>query len=187
LALNGQALELPSVHKGFIRVTRTFQPGDRVTLTLPMHIVQTYWPDRGLGLEHGPLVYALSVKESWTPVVTPKWSTTSFPEWDATAASPWNYGIVFPEALGTSQLKIERQAATEDPWVHPPVSLTVSVKKIPGWNLRSHPRYPDRKLTPPLPQIDYDLATILDQVVTEQVALVPYGSTQLRVSIFPMV
>ena len=188
LALNGKALNLPPIQKGFIHFSHTFQSGDQLTLTLPMHIVQTYWPDQGLGLEHGPLVYALGIRESWTPVITEKWSTTNFPEWDATAASPWNYGIVFPEQLGVSQLKVERQTATEgDPWVHPPTSLTVSLKRIPGWDLHSHPTHPERKLTPPLPQIDDELATRLAQVATEQVALVPYGSTQLRLSIFPMV
>jgi DUF1680 family protein len=188
LTLNGGALELPPRQKGFIRLTRTFHPGDRLTLTLPMHLVQTYWPDGGLGLEHGPLVYALPIKENWTSVVAPKWSTAAFPEWDATPSSPWNYGIVFSEALGVSQLKVERRAATaQDPWVDPPISLTVPVKKIPGWELRSQPRHPERKLTPPLPEIGDQLSAALDQIETESVALVPYGSTQLRVSIFPAI
>jgi hypothetical protein len=185
LALNGRPMDMPPIQRGFVRVARTFHPGDRLTLTLPMQLLHSYWPDQGVGVEHGPLVYALAIKETWTPVVTPKYSTTRFPEWDATAAAPWNYGIVFSEALGVSQLKVERRAPTGDPWVNPPVSLPVSLKKIPGWELRSHSQHPERKLTPLLPEIDDELEIALERIETEQVALVPYGSTQLRISIFP--
>lgn len=192
LALNGHSLELPPIHKGFIQLKRTFQPNDRITLTLPMHTEVSYWinnnlddSDDALGFEHGPLVYALAIKEDWTPVVTPKWSTSEFPEWNARAAGPWNYGVVFDDSVAvSSQAKIERKSMTEDPWVEPPISLSVSVKKIPGWELI--PVMPlNGTQTPPLPtNIDGRITEALEKVEIEHMSLVPYGSTQLRVTIF---
>lgn len=185
LALNGRSLQFPSVHKGFVRLERTFLPGDRVTLTLPMQTVLTYWPGDGLGIEHGPLVYALAVKEDWAPVVAPKWSTAEFPEWDARAATAWNYGIGVSETQLVSQAQFERKPMTDDPWAEPPVTFTVPVRKISSWYLNVNPRHPEWKETPPLPEIDDDLASALSKVGIERVSLVPYGATQLRLAIFP--
>jgi hypothetical protein len=184
LVLNERPLSLPAVNKGFLRIDREFQPGDRITLALPMRAALTFWPGNGVGIEHGPLVYALRVKEHWSPVVTPKWSTVEYPEWDATAASPWNYGLAAKEMNILARSVFERKAMTEDPWVDPPVTLTVPLKKIPGWELASR-KYPDRKLTPSLPQIDDEQARSLESVATGGVTLVPYGATHLRVAIFP--
>ncbi|MGD0471193.1 MAG: beta-L-arabinofuranosidase domain-containing protein [Terriglobales bacterium] len=185
LAFNGQPLELPPLQNGLARLVRRFHPGDRITLTLPMQTVLTYWPSDGVGVEHGPLVYALAVKEDWTPIVTPKWSTAQFPEWDARAANAWNYGIAVDETRLISQTQFERKPMTNDPWVEPPVTLTVPMRKIPGWELCANSKHPDRKETPPLPEIDEEFATVLSKIEIERVSLVPYGATQLRLAIFP--
>jgi hypothetical protein len=186
LALNGSPLELPQIEKGFVRIVRTFRPGDRLTLTLPMTTSVSFWPRTwsytALGLEHGPLVYALPIKENWTSAITADYSTAEFPDWNATAASAWNYGVSFGEKSVPPQVSVVRLPMTEDPWVNPPVQLMVPMQKIPGWVLRIDPNHPDRRQTPavPGPEIPAD-------PLVEQVPLVPYGATHLRISIFPQV
>lgn len=69
----------------------------------------------------------------------------------------------------------------EDPWENPPTTLNVPVKKIEGWELQANPDKPEQKFAPPLP----DLSVNLPASEVERVALVPYGSTQLRLTVFP--
>ncbi|HKS75615.1 MAG TPA: beta-L-arabinofuranosidase domain-containing protein [Terriglobales bacterium] len=185
LSLNDQSLTLPPLDAGFIRLQRLFEPGDRITLTLPMQAALTYWSSDGLGVEHGPLVYALAVGEDWTPIVTPKWSNAEFPEWDVRPTTAWNYALALDEAQLAVQAQFTRKAITGDPWINSPVTLTVPMQKVPGWELQADCVHPDRKQTPPLPTPDQQLFTALTKSDIEQVALVPYGTTHLRLTIFP--
>jgi hypothetical protein len=69
------------------------------------------------------------------------------------------------------------------PWENPPVTLSVPVRKIEGWELQANPGQPEQKFTPPLP----DLSLNRPAGEVERVSLVPYGSTQLRLTVFPAV
>jgi len=181
---------VPAVHddKGFIVLRRTFTPGERIALTLPMKLAVTHWPQNGIGIERGPIVYSLPIKENWAPRVEPKFTTEEFPSWEATPVSEWNYGLaVDPERL-ESEVRVKNNSGPVpgpiiDPWENPPTTLSVPVRKIEGWELQSNPDQPEQKFTPPLP----DLSLNRPAGEVERVSLVPYGSTQLRLTVFPAV
>ncbi len=183
LFLNDKPLALSSIQRGFVCLNRTFNSGDKITLVFSMKTALSQWPDNGVGIEHGPLVYSMPIKEDWAPLLIPQYSTREFPAWDAAAAAPWNYGLALEQASLESEVKLRHVAMTEDPWVNPPITLTVPLQKIAGWELAADPRNTSHKFTPPLPRI----APQALAAEPEGVTLVPYGTTHLRLTVFPQV
>jgi len=187
LALNGNAISMPRVERGFVVLSRSFKPGDIVTLTLPMKLKVTEWPENGMGIERGPIVYAMPIKEKWTSKVERKYTTPEFPSLEATPASAWNYGLALDKAKLESAIEVKKRTVTAeealDPWGNPPISLTAPARKIEGWELETNPDNTAQKFTPCLP--DVSISKVSETV--EKITLQPYGSTQLRVTIFPVV
>ena len=185
LALNGAPVAVSRTSKGFAVLARTFKPGDVVTLTLPMKLAITQWPQNGMGIERGPLVYSLPIKENWTTLVEPKYTTAEFPSWEATPASVWNYGLALDAAKLASEVEVKKRTLTPsqelDPWENPPLALTVPARRIEDWELQTNPDNVNQKFTPPLPELSVSKVS----ETLERITLVPYGSTQLRVTIFP--
>jgi hypothetical protein len=184
LAINGVALETARNAQGFVVLHRRFEPQDVITLTLPMKLALTHWPDNGIGIEYGPLVYALPIKAEWRPIVEPAYSSQDFPSLEARPASAWNYGLAVDPARLDAEIKVATRAPSadeqHDPWRNPTTTLTVPARRIAGWELRTNPANPGQQFTPPLPATTATTAGAI-----EPLTLVPYGSTQLRMSVFP--
>lgn len=79
ITLNGETIAA-NIEGGIAKITRVWQSGDTVELTLPMEIRHSYWYNNSVGIERGPLVYALKVGEEWREV---KMEHSSCAHWNA--------------------------------------------------------------------------------------------------------
>lgn len=189
IQVNGSSAGGSQPRNGFVVLNRRFKSGDVISVHLPMKVALSHWPDNGVGIERGPLVYALSIQPAWSSLVEAYYSSAEFPTWQATPITEWNYGMALDPARVSSQVEVKRASSPPDltnnpwPWSSSPVTLTVPVRKIEGWGLRSNPEDPSQKFTPPLPQQGQFTAS----ETVERVPLVPYGAAKLRLSVFPKV
>ena len=187
IKVNGAPVDPMLPGNGFAVLRRTFKSGDVITLNLPMSVKATEWPDNGIGIERGPLVYALPIETKWTSVAEAAYSSEEFPTWEANPVGDWNYGVVLDPANVGSQIEVKQKQPSRNletstwPWSDAPTVLSVPARRIHGWDYETNPKEPHQRFTPHLP--DPGILKAGDPV--ERIALVPFGATQLRMSLFP--
>ncbi|MEI8242642.1 MAG: beta-L-arabinofuranosidase domain-containing protein [bacterium] len=199
--VNGQPAACVCTPGTFVTLRREFRHGDRIALALPMELRMTRWPGQGVGIERGPLVFALRVEEDWQVDPTDLRSTPEFPGYNLYAASPWNYALAIRGRNLVEAVEVIQKPVAANPWsIHTaPLELRVPARRVAGWDLVRQKSilasrwFPggfidvtikgDYRFTPPLPPAK-GLAKRLSRKV-ETVTLVPYGCTKMRIAIFP--
>ena len=179
--INGQPQALPQVHNGFISLKRMWRPGDAVTLALPMSVTTSSWPEDGVAIERGPLVYAYPIPQQWSKVADER-SSEAFPAWDLKPTADWNYSLLADD-LDKAPVTIT-PGEHIDPWCNAASTIRVHARKVTGWELSNTSVNGEAAvLTPPLP----DPALLMSEVAgpPHPLDLVPYGNTELRLAVFP--
>ena len=97
----------------------------------------------------------------------------SFKSWSMTPAGAWNYALVQDRLQEVKLVRTGAEGFPFDPSAVP-LKLRVPVVKVQGWTL-DQDRY-----TPALPQ-----TVVPESRKVSYIELVPYGSTTLRLTIFP--
>lgn len=157
----------------FHTIRRTWRDGDVVTLDLPMDVRLTRWHRNSLGVERGPLVYALAVGEAWRKLR----GSEPCPDWEVHPTTPWNFGLVVDPADPAASFRVESGPVGFQPFdpVNAPVRLVGRGRRIPEWQLVDNS-------AGPLPE-----SPVASAEPEEEVVLVPYGCARLRVSEIPQI
>jgi len=178
ISLNGKALTLPRMAKGWAIVERAWANGDKLQLELPARITVTRWAKNRntVSVSRGPLTYSLRIGERWQA----KGGTTKWPGQEVYPTTPWNYGLIVDLANPAASFEVSRKAGplAAQPFAldAAPVLLRAKGRRIPQWKQEPNGMVGEVQMGP---------VRSLEPV--ESITLVPMGCARLRISAFPQI
>jgi hypothetical protein len=172
LHVNGEAQPVPAAAT-FAVLHRTWKPGDRIELKLPIapRILPGY--NGTLSVRAGSLVFSLPIDQDWLKLV----DRGPASDWQVFPASSWNYAIAASPTTqkSNSELKLQQAAIGSPPFTRksPGLTIDVAASKVPAWRAIDG-------VADPMPQ-----SPVLPSESSEKVTLVPYAAAKLRITAFP--
>jgi hypothetical protein len=184
IKVNGEVYKTSDGNKIEI-IKRDWKSGDYVELELPMKIkADNTWHENSVTIQRGPLVYALKIGEEWNKREFEGDEKRLYGDfyWEVLPTTKWNYGLHRFDTNKANELVTvnvdSEKIKSNYPWTldNAPIELKVKAKLMPGWGLYN-------EMAGPLP-FSWSGGGA-DPV--EEVTLIPYGCTTLRISHFPVV
>jgi hypothetical protein len=165
-----------------VKINRAWKNGDKLELILPMSVTSDHWSEASVSIERGPLLYALRIGEEWKKTVGDKSVSKQYGDfyYEVFPTSNWYYCIPSHclDSLGSQFKVIKKNFSNGNPWKteNAPIELITKGKRIPQWTLYNGSAGP----------LPYSPQEQLDPGREEEITLIPYGCTTLRITEFPI-
>lgn len=168
IEINGELMSFEN-QNGIAVLDRVWEDGDQIVLNLPMKLKSSTWYQGMASIERGPLVYSLKI-DGETKTKDRNDRFRAFQE--VYPLDPWNYGL---EEVTLKNLEDHVKVEINDwdgqyPWnmEMAPIQLKLKAKKIPNW------------------QKVNQIPSTLNSGETNEITMIPYGCTTLRITEFPV-
>lgn len=184
VSINGGAAGVELQAGTFVRLPEKVKSGDVVTLTLPMTVEKKILEGQGIYFQRGPLLFAYAIPQKmeedtdvYENMHGKEPENPDFKCWNITPTGDFNYAYDddgHPVAVNYPAIE-EINGTIPFDLHYTTVKLRVPVKQI-KWDLI------DNRYTPHMPEQGH--LTLLDNE-RKYIELVPYGCTELRLTVFP--
>lgn len=155
----------------FHRIIREWKGETTLTLHLPMKLKTSARFNGSVVIERGPLVYALKIGEEWKQVSGEK----PHADWEVRPTTPWNYALQVDRRNPARSVTVESGPVGTCPFSPEgaPIRMRVKGRRLKSWKI-------ERNAATPPPASPAESAAPI-----ENLTLIPYGCTNLRVTEFP--
>ncbi|MCL3780166.1 hypothetical protein EMN47_07150 [Prolixibacteraceae bacterium JC049] len=193
LKINGKTIDQQPVAGKYIRIERTWNNNDKVSIAFPMDIKIQHWKanKNSTSINYGPLTFSLKIEEKRvrkesrkSAMWNTRWQNTSitqkWPSWELYSNSKWNFGLEIDKEKPISSFKLIKREWPKNNYPFTasstPIMLEATGKEIPQWQAEKLGVCGELIQSP-----------VKTNSKSQKIELIPMGAARLRISAFPVV